>query len=477
MHYINSIFYLGLAPLLLTLQVIQAVTSSSTVHLSQIAMLAANFFTPIEYGGTGLWWGISSALIGLVASGLILVHRIITSKPKSIKLSKRSTSSRKVSLGYFVTLLVTVSLPLLSNFSAIPLPTQDVSTTFANLHPSQPHLLTILLLTAPRPGNPKYLFQTIESWLGALPSRSESPVADRIRLIIYTHFESHQVFDSAREFFSTSSLYSEKAEQYLSWHRDPRGIDNRLDQRLHVARGLDYASHFEGESAYVLLTEDDFPLCPNDDSTLDGQQKWDQTWSKLERLFVDTNLAMPDFTSSISTTFSSSTATSLTSSYQQSEQISGHCGIFFSTGGSGLAIRGFIAAQLPSLLLGAEDPQGTTRDRLASLGEIYIPSSEGPDSDTPDVVIQDCLRGLLPGCEICSPPTSSLFSSSSSRSFPIGSKRNQYVVNGERWGKSGLVATERLLQHHLGFNASTLPGRKYGQEEWSCGWRQPFVSI
>lgn len=441
-------------------------------------MLGANFFTPIEYGGTGLWWGISSAIIGLVASGFIFAYQFLTLKPQSIKLSKRSTSSRKVSWRVFLTLLAMLSLPLLSNFSAKPPPTRDITTSFANLHPSQPHLLTILLLTAPRPGNPNYLYQTIESWLGALPSRSESPVADRIRLIVYTHFESHQVFDSAQEFFSTSPLFAEKAQQYLSWHRDPRGIANRLDQRLHVARGLDYASHYEGESAYVLLTEDDFPLCPNEEGTLAGQQRWDQTWSELERLFVDTNLAMPDFTTSTSTTSSSSSTTSSSnSSHQNSEETSGHCGIFFSTGGSGLAIRGFIAAQLPSLLLGADDPQGTTRDHLASLGELYIPSSEGPDSDTPDVVIQDCLRGSLPGCEICAPPISSLFSSSSTRNFPTGSKRNQYVVNGERWGKSGLVATERLLQHHLGFNASTLPGRKYGQEEWSCGWRQPFVSI
>lgn len=344
----------------------------------------------------------------------------------------------------------------------------DIAASFATLHPDQPYLLTILLLTAPRPGNPDYLFQTIESWLNVLPVPSPSDdVSDRIRLIVYTHFGTHEIFDSAQAYFTTSSTHASKASQYLHWHRDPRGGANRLDQRLHVARGLEYAVTSAGESAYVMLAEDDFPLCSDDElfptlSLKAAPSTWDRTWEEIVRMFVATNLAMPDLPSS-----------HLTSKLSLADQevISGHCGIFLATGGSGLAIRGFLAAKLPALLLGEDDSHGDKRDLLAERGEIWI-KVEDEGADTPDLVIQDCLRGLLPGCEMCAPSTSQI----PRKQYPLGSKRNPFEVNGDRWGKSGLVATEKLMQHHLGFNSSTLPGRHYGQEEWACGWRQPFVS-
>lgn len=141
-----------------------------------------------------------------------------------------------------------------------------------------------------------------------------------------------------------------------------------------------------------------------------------------------------------------------------------------------MAMRGFIAAKLPALLLGADDAQGNDRDRRASMGEFSV-KHEDEGADTPDLVIQDCLRGRLPECRVCeAPDASSLLSARRARRYPAGSARNGGGVLGDRWGKSGLAGTERLMQHHLGYNASTLPGRKYGKEEWACGWRQPFVS-
>ncbi|KWU45393.1 hypothetical protein RHOSPDRAFT_16643 [Rhodotorula sp. JG-1b] len=123
--------------------------------------------------------------------------------------------------------------------------------------------------------------------------------------------------------------------------------------------------------------------------------------------------------------------------------IPGHCGVFFATGGSGFAVRREIAARLPALLLGAEDADGESREAAAERGEVVL-KREGEDADTPDLVIQDCLRGKLAECaDLCAPA-------------------------------SGLAGTERLLQRHLGYNASTLPGRSYGSDEWACGWRQPF---
>lgn len=367
---------------------------------------------------------------------------------------RRAHSSKRLAPVIFLLLL----LPFLSPPSTAPSPT-EISAAFTTLHPSQPHLLTILLMTAPRPGDPDFLIQTIDSWLGALPSPPGSPaplahftapisnfstpppdLASRIRLIVYTHFLTHSVFDHAQTHFSSpfSSAYAAKAAHYITWQRDPRATSDRLDQRLHVARGLAHAGE-GGESAYVLLTEDDFPLCP--DNTRAGETpSWAGTWDELKRVVVATNVAMPDV------------------AVADSGPQLGHCGIFIATGGSGLLLRGRIAALLPSILLSASDPTGTAREALAALGSFAVSTSD-EGADTPDLVIQDCLRGRGPGCEVCAP------------------RLGRGGAAGDRYGKSGLVGTQRLVQHHLGFEASTLPGRRYGKEEWACGWRQPFVSI
>lgn len=335
-------------------------------------------------------------------------------------------------------------------------------------------------MTAPRPGNPDYLVQTIESWLDALPEPSldgaRNSSIDRVRLIVYTHFLTHEIFDSARSLFSTHPTYAAKSAQYVEWHRDPRGA-NRLDQRLHVARGLEYAATSGGSSAYVMLAEDDFPLCPDGGEEGSDRQtrspkrgEWSSTWEELQRVLLATNTAMPDFPS---------TSSLAPMSLLEQESTAGHCGLFVATGGSGLAMRGFIAAKLPALLLGEHDARGTDRDERASRGEFSV-KHEDEGADTPDLVIQDCLRGRLPECSVCEQPgQESVWDLSRARRFPVGSARNPggSGVRGDRWGKSGLAGTERLMQHHLGYNASTLPGRKYGKEEWACGWRQPFVSF
>lgn len=460
-------FGTGLAPLLLALHLLDAYRTPKrdAKFLSfEVTVLAANFSTPIEHGGTGLWWGLSAVCVGALACLVHLVYQTIVpyvTSSDDLSASSKAFERGKVapSSAYarWSTLLPLLILPFLA-FSPTPTSTSVVNTAFSSLHISQPHLLTILLMTAPRPGNPDFLVKTVESWLGALPSPSstsplELSLSPRLRLIVYTHFKTHDVFDSAETFFSSSPAYAKKAKQYIEWHRDPRGSD-RLDQRLHVARGLQYASRAGGESAYVFLAEDDFPLCPN--GAKGEADRWTDTWDALKRALVSTNELMPDFPPS--------PASPSLSGYAAQEASAGHCGLFLATGGSGLAVRGFIAARLPALLLGADDVDGFARDARASAVR-----KEDEGADTPDLVIQDCLRGRVKGCEVCAPDPG--------RRWPAGSWRSASVgARGDRWGKSGLAGTERLLQMHLGYNSSTLPGRKYGKEEWACGWRQPFVS-
>jgi len=170
-------------------------------------------------------------------------------------------------------------------------------------------------MTAPRPGDPDFLVQTIESWLGAFPDVDTPslafvgnassvpssavgppqplPTSSRLRLVVYTHFATHLMFDLARQHFASSA----KAAHYISWQRDPHalapGAHDRLDQRLHVARGLAHAAGLGG--AYVLLTEDDFPLCEDERAGGgEGARSWAGAWTKLQAALVATNELMPD---------------------------------------------------------------------------------------------------------------------------------------------------------------------------------------
>ncbi|SCV68699.1 BQ2448_820 [Microbotryum intermedium] len=472
----------GSAPFLLSLSLIHAYAmrhrpSKSAVSPYQLALLAANFCTPIEQGGSGFWLGVSAlAVAAIVCIGLLaLDQRSTTRNTSNTAIKRRARLAATLGALCFIPCLAYLSG---SSSPATVGAAMSLDETFSQLHPTQPHLLTILLMTAPRPGNPDFLLRTIESWLGGLPEPAKTTLSrsltfgnftmapashGRVRLLVYTHFTTHTMFDAAREYFTQSPTYARKASHYLQWYRDPRSA-NRLDQRLHVARGLHHAATDGGSSAYVMLAEDDFPLCPDQDTS--RGQKWTSAWSELQRVLVATNAAMPDWPSADA----GSVGESL--NMAREEALSGHCGVFAATGGSGLAIRGFIAAKLPALLLGAHDPHGNDRDARASRGEFSI-KHEDEGADTPDLVIQDCLRGRIPGCEVCSAPDSSAVTRPARR-FPAGSARNPYGVSGDRWGKSGLVGTAQLLQRHLGYNASTLPGRKYGKEEWACGWRQPF---
>ncbi|GJN91765.1 hypothetical protein Rhopal_004788-T1 [Rhodotorula paludigena] len=465
----------GLAPVLLCLSLMIAASTHVTkpVRTSHCAVLGASFAVPAAHGGPGLWLGLSAAIVGLVGFLVISTYRVARpllrrrAASASTDVSKLASHRPPTWSSLFALLL----LPALALHPTRPAPSAaHVKFAFSQLHPHDSNLLTVLLMTAPRPGNPDFLLQTVESWLGAFPNPDSGlaralstlplahnssappapPLSSRLRLVVYTHFASHPMFDVAQMAFSKNA----KAAHYIEWHRDPRAFvaPDRFDQRLHVARGLDYAASKGG--AYVLLTEDDFPLCEDEAaSRVDGRKSWSDAWHKLQAALVRTNALMPDSDVPVAAVA------------QQPDSL-GHCGLFLATGGSGLAIRTPLAARLPALLLGPDDPHGYAREAAAARGEVVL-KREGEGADTPDLVIQDCLRGRLPECAVCAPGVDVVGPG-------VGTARRPGGVLGDRVGKSGLAGTERLLQRHLGYNASTLPGRKYGREEWACGWRQPF---
>lgn len=508
---------------------------------SVVAQLAIYLGLLFVSPAPSLWWSISGLLSGsivaLLFGGLIVdeaqpIKGRTLQRPAVGKLRKLGRRASRVGSVFGATAVALVVVSALrearTSHGAVgrPLPhgvggtvspsgaDDNAASSLYALHPTHSQLLTVLLMTAPRPGHPDFLLKTLATYLASLPDPAQNPIAaSRLSLVVYTHFADHPVFTQARDEVYKNDV---KAQHYVKWiQRIPDDGQDRLDQRLHLARALRLVTQDGGISrdaampAYVMLAEDDFPLCPdhalsassfasplsmirsaargNFDSydDADHQLTYASSWSTISRLIVSTNALMPDLPSM--------------------EPASGHCGVFVGTGGSGLIMRGWLAAKMPGLLLGTDVEAGWERDRRALTADEV--AKEAPPTD---VLIQDCLMGNVPGCEACAAPSltgaarqrrpsqdssaagydtdffvrSPIMSTLrqwylglASPSLRPATARDAFVAPGDRWGKSGLATSERLLMRHLGYNASTIPGRSYKREEWDCGWRHPFVSF
>ncbi|ORX51618.1 hypothetical protein DM01DRAFT_1307372 [Hesseltinella vesiculosa] len=282
------------------------------------------------------------------------------------------------------------------------------------------YLFTMMVMTAPRRGDPTYLTTTLQSYLdqwpllpqlplSTLPSASassavasSSPMAtswdqmpvqeednawyaplpdtntvhttpplslhDRLQIIVYTHFTNHPEYDRARAKFTQDP----KGQRYIRWVQHG---DNEWNHRRHIASALQHALQQEKSSAYVAMLEDDFPICGR------------RAWREIENIIYLANTHMPH-----------------------------HCGVFVGTGGSGLFLKPHVAKLASQLLFKYVD----------------MP---------PDIVIQQCLLGKLPECVTCS---------------------------------QQLVISKTLLMHHIGYNTSTSSERSYNKNEFQCNWRHPF---
>ncbi|OZJ04868.1 hypothetical protein BZG36_02600 [Bifiguratus adelaidae] len=252
-------------------------------------------------------------------------------------------------------------------------------------------MFQFVVMTAPRKGDPDYLMRTLDSYLNQWP---ESPASDslyaRTKLNVYTHFSEHPRFAEARDYYQRDT----KGQHYVRWVQEA-GIE--YNHRLHLAKALLRFATEEQPVTYVGLLEDDFPLCP------------DKAWTDL-----------------------------LTVVQRAHEQLPGHCGIFFGTGGNGLLIRPHIAHVAARLLM-------SSSPLLLAM--------------PPDIVIQKCLMGELAGCEMCS----GLSETSHSQS---GKLKHQDI--------GGLVTSRTLLSYHIGYNTSTSDERVYLERDFQCGWRQPL---
>ncbi|KAJ7040029.1 hypothetical protein C8F04DRAFT_1084493 [Mycena alexandri] len=119
-------------------------------------------------------------------------------------------------------------------------------------------------------------------------------------------------------------------------------------------------------------------------------------------------------------------------------------GAFVGTGGSGLIFHRSLLPIVSTIL-----KLHASTDSALPADVIRRPA---------DLIMQDCLLGIDP---LCPRRAEVMNMHAAPHSAPVAPGGN-------------LVITSRLIIDHIGADASTTPGRQYGQDQWRCGWRHPF---
>ncbi|KAI9595834.1 hypothetical protein BDF19DRAFT_440204 [Syncephalis fuscata] len=292
--------------------------------LLQLSLLFLNYFTR-----NILWWSITGLIIGLFAALIVhplymqdndeyameigVIHNNTSNgnsngngnRPASKSSTVKNTSCRQCLYALMQGLRVaTLTMILLLISNAIYTHQPPVNTVALGKFSEDPYFLSLVVLSAPRRTDPDFLLRTLKSFLAPLPDEPASnSFYTRIRIVVYTHFSNHSIYDRARREIGDTP----KGRRYIKWLREE---GSTRDQRLHMSRALDLvATDKDGFSEYIGLVEDDFPLCGDD------------AWQLLLRVLWEANVQRPN-----------------------------HCGVFVGTGGTGLIMHRKVAIRSAKLL-------------------------------------------------------------------------------------------------------------------------------
>lgn len=244
-----------------------------------------------------------------------IIYSIVDQSRSKIKVtsSHEKTMETRSSSRYLWRLFIVVTVSLLAAYllgmeMGNNYVTDDSSTTLStsnlevlrSLAPMHKFVLTLLIISAPRSNDPPFLLETMSSYIPNIPSSPTDPLFSRVSMVVYSHFpvDEHTVLKSATQQYKENPFVT-----FVTTSDDGPQI-----QKRHFAAALTYATKLDTQ--YVMLLEDDFPLCEG-------------CWKKLMTVLV----------------------------YAQSGIAAGHCGIFVGTGGSGLIIRHEMIPVLAQLLV------------------------------------------------------------------------------------------------------------------------------
>ncbi|CAG8637953.1 15918_t:CDS:2, partial [Gigaspora rosea] len=267
----------GLSPFLFALLVFQSfsIDNKSLFHINKrLTKIKLHKFTfqlfmcmmcMLNYALQSiLWWSLTGLLTGLIGA---IALRVIQSKSKLKRYSiceqllpnhsaiigknNRATSPLQqviVGLKKYSIILIACFFLLFCNYFYTR-PNFVGEATLNKIFPDDRFLLSFLLMTAPRRGDPDYLLRTIDSYLNNFPDKPD-----------------------ARSIYANDL----KAKNYLRFYREK---GSEINQRLHMSKAIKLvAENFK--STYIALVEDDFPLC-------DGK------WKEVLTVIFNANLRVP----------------------------------------------------------------------------------------------------------------------------------------------------------------------------------------
>ncbi|KAF9098471.1 hypothetical protein BGX29_007600 [Mortierella sp. GBA35] len=299
--------------------------------------------------------------------------------PATGSVSERSCSyiSRRLG-GYVLPMVLVLGLILIGSSQLHNYRPNVPNEVLSNsIEPATPFLLTLIMMTAPRRDGITFIKQTLSTYLESFPEIGlGDPLYSRIQIVVYTHITDYPGFDEAQAYFEEIP----KARKYVKWIREE---GSEKSQRKHLISAIRTVGS-SVDTVYLGIMEDDFRFCTGG---------WQQMLNTI---------------------------------YEANKQVKDHCGLFITTGGSGLIFKRSVAMTASFAL---------EQDELIM--------QRGDMANPPDVALQNCMLGKHDYCSSCA---------------------------------GNMVVSKTLLQGHLGYNASTSGGR-YTPHSWQCGWRHPFNGL
>lgn len=341
-----NLFCEGLTPFLLALTILLGANANHTLswsvnssftlqlHLWVVACVLALANLVL---GASFWWNLSGLLAGFLLAPLLLCtephYPVVPSLLGAWCQGQGRPGRLFLSAGFLLFVLgACIMAPWVLERQTFPT-AQEV----AGLRAGRDKLVTFLVFTAPRPNNVNHLRHTLESYLEVMPLDPNNPLFHLFRVVAFTTFAEHPVFEATKSALGLGSF----ASPYVDWVQlNDRRPPSAMKQREDFATGLT-STVVNVDTRYVAIVEDDMPLC------------YGEGWEELLRVLWEANRQVPQ-----------------------------HCGLFVGTGGSGLILRSDLVSVIADLLRNYE---GEKLDDI-------IPA---------DVVIQECLRGELPQCAEC----------------------------------------------------------------------------
>lgn len=243
------------------------------------------------------WWNISGFLAAFAVKLIGILPKLQSiswsnCEPKSGLKAQLSRILDSCSIWYSLYIICTIFLVKLYDQTSFGI--ENIEMPHSSINTKS--LVNFIVTTTPRPNPPpKFLLETLNSYLKGLSSNAKAHLKGRFDFTVFTHFSHHPYFEEAK-----NALIE---QPNFSWIQEP---GNSYAHHKHLIKAIEKVS-LTSDTRYIGIIEDDFPLC---------EGKWNEI---AEAVAEETDDSV--------------------------------CGFFFGTGGSGLVFRKELSPILINLLV------------------------------------------------------------------------------------------------------------------------------